>query len=494
MTREPENPKPPAPPDPEKDEAVIQDAPPSEIPVRRPVAPQQRELTGKLAGLSLPRQVLVLATWPFLEHALNVAVSWVDMALAGRLGEQAVPATNAMAITGMIGWLMGLLMMAIGVGSTALIARAIGGRHRRVARAAVGQSLIMASAVGLVIAFVLFFGSPWLGAAFGLEGEALELCVIYLRVLAPAAPMTGLLFIGGACLRGAGDTRTPFRAMVAVNVVNVSISVTLVFGPEPLGGWGIGGIAAGTSVGWAVGAVLLVSLLLSPGAAVQLFVHRLRPHVHTMKRIIRVGIPNLIESSGQWIGNAVIVSFVGGLAAEAALGAHMIAIRIEAMSFLPGAAVGTAAATLAGQYLGLGDPHRAKKAVSLCWGLGAGIMLLMGFAFIFIPEPLVRIMTNEPELLETAPPLLRIAGPVQVFFGSYMVLAQALRGAGDTTTAMLMTYASTFLIRVPAAYLLGVHLGYGLIGIWLALCGELVVRGSIFAARFLQGGWTKVKV
>jgi Na+-driven multidrug efflux pump len=108
----------------------------------------RRELGGRLAGLSLSRQVLVLAIWPFLEQLLNFLVGFTDTAVAGHIS---VPATNALIPGAYIEWLIGLLQMAVSVGASAIIARAIGGRHKRLANAALGQAVVMGFAWGFVI-------------------------------------------------------------------------------------------------------------------------------------------------------------------------------------------------------------------------------------------------------------------------------------------------------------------------------------------------------
>lgn len=465
-------------------------------------APAARELAGRLAGLSLPRQVLALAVWPFFEQLLNFLVGFVDTVLAGHLPIQAerVPATNAVGVAGYIGWLLGITQMAVGIGATAVIARAVGGRHRRVAHAALGQSLLMAVVFGTVIGGAVFLLAPGIGRFAGLRAGHAELAmaVDYLRIIAAAGPLHALLFVGAACLRGAGDTRTPFAVMVVVNVVNTGASVLFVFAPAPLGGHGVAGIAAGTALAWAVGSVIILAALVGGWGGIRLHVHRLRPHAHTMKRILRVGVPSLFESSGQWVANFLVLGIIGRAAIQlgqvGAQGAHMVAVRIEALSYLPGVAMGTAAATLVGQYLGLGDPGRARAAARLCWAIAAGLMCVTGLVFIVAPEPLVRLANEEPAILGVAPQLLRICGYVQVLFATYIVLSHALRGAGDTRATMILTFASVFGVRLPLAYLFGVTLGGGLVGVWYALCGELVVRGLIFAWRFFHGGWARVAV
>ncbi len=456
------------------------------------------QLPGRLAGLSLPRQVLALAMWPLLEQVMQFLVGTVDLALAGRLSPQgaAVAATDALGVAGYLMWLMGMLHGAVGVGASALVARAIGGRHRRVANAALGQSLLLASACGAVLGAALYAAAPALGALAGVRGEALGLCVLYLRIIALASPLMGVLFIGNACLRGAGDTVSPFWVMVVVNAVNIGASVLLVFGPAPIGGHGVAGIAWGTVVAWAVGAVIVVGVLLNGPRQrpIKLRLVRLRPHGPTLWRIVRVGVPNLLESAGMWMGNFAVLKLVSLSGGEGTIGSHMIAIRIESISFLPGFAMGVAAATLVGQYLGAGSAARAKQAAMLCWALAAAMMGVLGLAFFIVPELLVSVISTAQVHQQTAPALLRICAGVQVFFATSIVLSSALRGAGDTRGAMLLTYTSTFLVRVPAAAVVVLLLDGDLRWLWVALCGELVVRGVLFMSRFLCGGWQRVRV
>ena len=462
-----------------------------------------RELGGRLAGLSLGRQVAVLAIWPFFEQVLNLSVGLVDLALAGRIGTQesfTKAAVDALGVTSFIGWLMGVILGSVGIGSTAVIARAVGGRHRRLASAALGQSVTLSLIVGTLAGAVIFALATPIGLLINRHGLSLHYIEVYLQITMLGAPAMALLFVGNACLRGGGDTRTPFFVMLLVNAVNVVASVLLTFGPEPWGGHGVAGIAGGTLIAWWVGGIAIVAVLLRGNGTLRLRPARMRPHAEVLRRIVRVGVPSLMERlGGTWLATFIVLIIVGqltGPGGESAglVGAHMIAIRIEAISFQPGFALGTAAATLAGQYLGLGDHDRARRAIALSWGAACLLMGLMGVVFILVPREMCQILTHSPSLLDLASPLVRICGFVQVFFATYMVLSSAFAGVGDTRTTMLLTYASAFLIRVPGAWIMGVWLGWGLVGVWLALCGDLVVKGLLFAGRYVHGGWQRVEV
>ena len=450
---------------------------------------------GLRSDLTLPQQVWVLAKWPLLEQFMAFLVGFVDTALAGHLPENAVASTNAIGVTSYLMWLMGLLQGSVGVGALAVIARAVGGRHRREANAAVGQSMGIALIWGSAIGVFFFALAEPAGYVFGLRGEALAFATVYLRWVSVGIPMMSALFVGGACLRGAGDFRTPFIVMVVVNTVNVLVSLLLVVGPEPIGGMGLEGIAIGTAAAWTIGGMLMLATLVRGRGGIRLHAHRLRPHKRMSLRIIRISTPSLTEYGLHWVGNAVIVYIVGHLATEPnALGAHIIAIRLEALSFLPGVAFSQAASTLVGQHLGAAAPSSARSAGWACWGFGAAVMTFMGLLFIAIPGAFVRLMTDQPEFLDAAAQVIRIAGFAQVGFATAIVLGGAMRGAGDTGATMLLSLSSTFALRLPLAWLLGVELGYGLTGVWIALSAELMCRGALFLGRFVHGGWARVEV
>jgi len=117
-----------------------------------------KALGGRLGGLTLRRQVWVLAIWPLLEQVMAFLVGTVDMVLAARLQPEAlaIAANDALGVAGYVGWLMGMMMGAVGVGASALVARAIGGRHKRLANAALGQAILLALVVGFAIGLVVF--------------------------------------------------------------------------------------------------------------------------------------------------------------------------------------------------------------------------------------------------------------------------------------------------------------------------------------------------
>lgn len=497
--------------------------------------------SGRLAGLGMWAAIWVLS-WPvLLESFLNSLVGLTDTVLAAGLG---VAEADAIAGASYIMWFIGLVIMAVGVGATALISRSVGAGRMAVANAVLGQSVLLGLVLGVFVAvFVVFMAGPVAGL-LNMTEAASRAFITYLLVIAFGVPGASLLFILSACARGAGDSRRPLYAMFLRNIVNIGVSFLLsgvdisrtVMGEDgprteilianPAGfDLGILGIAIGTVAGDLVGAAVLLRMSLQGTWGITLYRRRLRPHWVTLQRLVRLGWPNFVETAGMWVGNFLVIIIVGGITvagvakgAEGLLGAHIIAIRIEAMSFLAGFAMGTAAATLVGQYLGAGRPDKARGAAFRCTLIGSGVMLAFGVAFITAPRFLVGLLSAQPEHLELTPMLLFICGWVQVPFAIGIVLRSALRGAGDVKVVLGITWVSTYLIRLPLAFLLsGADLAFGgangttawltivnpmpddfpiqgLWGLWVGLCADLFIRGLMFAARFLHGGWTRVRV
>lgn len=455
-------------------------------------------LGGRLGGLSLGRQVLVLALWPLLEQVLAFFVGMTDLLISGRMAEGAerVAILDAMGLGGYVAWFFNILQAAVATGVMALVSRATGGRDRKLANHALGQGVWLGLAAGFGSLLLLLAGIPLLIRWVGLSPAAAEIAEIYLRILAISGPFSGVLFAVNAALRGSGDTRTPFFAMVVVNVVNMLLSWSFVFAADPLGGRGIAGIAAGTVAGWIAG-LLTVLVLVGRGKKDDLHWNRadLRPDGRIMKRILRVGAPQSLEIAGMWAIHAYGIRVIAGLRDEGALGAHILAIRLESMSFLPGFAIATAAAALVGQYLGAGSRVMAVKAVHLCWKSAGLLMSAMGIFFLAGRELLIGWMAPGSEMhLRLAAPLLIVCALTQPFFATCIILKTSMRGAGATPIVMRWSFASMIFYRVFALWALPQFMQITLTTVWIVLSMDLLTQAAVFTRLHFKGKWLDAQV
>jgi putative MATE family efflux protein len=392
-------------------------------------------------------------------------------------------------------WFVGLIVGAIGTGSTAIIARATGARHRSLANSVCGQSVTAAVMLGIVLGTLLYLFGESLVLATELKGKAAEFALSYLRILCISLPFSTLMFAANACLRGAGDTRTPAISMMIVDVVNVIFSFGLTYGWGIFPELGFNGIAIGTVIAYIAGGLLQFAVLVHGRGGIRLHVHRLWPHWLTMKRLLRIGIPSGMESLLAWIANFAVVVVINDLDDTYTMAAaHINTIRIESISFLFGFAVATAAATMVGKSLGMRDSGRATRSAYLAYALGGGVMILLGVLFITLGRFPARWLGANEQIAELTTQCLFITGFIQCGFASAAIFGGSLRGAGDTLTVMMLNLASVLSIRLVGVLIVGKYLGMGLPAIWLVLSAELFTRGVLVYLRFLHGGWKKMRV
>ncbi|MGB0993279.1 MAG: MATE family efflux transporter [Akkermansiaceae bacterium] len=459
-------------------------------------------LAGKMAGLSLPKQVLALALWPFLQNLMGVSVGFADMAIAGRMekGTAAEPIIDMMGAGMYLMWLLMILQGAMGTGAMALVSRSTGARDMKSANLALGQSLLLGLVAGVISGVFIWLIVPYMAKFFGLSAQAQVYLTEYMRMGALLAPFSGIMFVASSCLRAYGDTMKPFAAMLVVNVVNVIASLYFVYEL----GWGVKGLAAGTVLGWAAGAAMILWYL-RPSARcklnednsdepLELSMDNLRYDVPMLRRVWRVSWPSMIEVIGMWSVHAVGVFFIGTMKAGT-MGAHAMVIRLESVSFMPGFAIGMAASTLTGQYLGAKDPEMAKKAVRFCWMIG---VLAMGGAGLLISIFNIEFLSifGDPhsEQFQTAAPVIRVVGLMQILTATMMVMKMSMRGAGDTRTVTIYSFASMGAIRVGVLWYVMKHFEIDLLGIWLVMMADVVVQAGLFVYLHLRGDWLKREV
>lgn len=456
------------------------------------------QLAGRLHGLSLPRQVLFLAFWPLMEQVMTFFVGFTDLIIAGRMatGVDRVAILDAMGLGGYVAWFFNILQGAVATGVMALVSRATGSRDETLANRALGQGLWLGTAAGCTTWMILWLGIGPLVQWVGLTPAASVHAHDFLRTLAISAPFSGALFAINAALRGSGDTRTPFLSMIVVNAVNTVFSWAFVFGPAPLGGHGIEGIARGTVIGWIAGMFTTLLLVGRRGNDTLRWQKKfLTPDPETLGRIIKVGLPQSIEIAGMWMIHAFGIRVIAGLGDQGALGAHILAIRVESMSFLPGFAIATAAATLCGQYLGAGSRKMAVNAVRLCWKSAVILMGSMGIFFAIFRHELIAWMAPGSELhARLAVPLLIICAITQPFFATCIILKTSMRGAGATPIVMRWSFASLLFYRVAVLSLLSKFHLTTLTLVWIVLGLDLLTQALIFSRLHFQGKWLHYKV
>ncbi len=442
------------------------------------------------------RPALFLLALPVLgEQMLNAFVGFFDTYLAGRISPNA---TSAIGFAAYVGWLASMLAMLVATGTTALVARYEGARDHGEANRLANQSMLMACVLGVGTFALIYALAPWFADQQKMVGEARAITVHYLRWDAAGHMVMALTLVGCAALRGVGNMRTPMIVFAIINGFNVVVSLSLVYGLGPLPALGVYGIVGGTVSARALGAVVMVTLLIRGRAGIRLRARELIPDIARILRLLRIGAPAAGDGVVMWVGQFAFLCIIARLATGdlqiAIYAAHMVAVRIEALTYLPAVAWGTATATMIGQSLGAGDAKRAiragHEAVLQC-GL---LALVVAAGFFFGADLIYRVMSDSDVVREVGVGPFRILAVLTPLLVVSIVYIHALRGAGDTRYPLAITMVGTLVIRVSVGYYFGIYLQWGLIGAWMGMFGDMIWRAVLASVRYGRGKWIRTVV
>ncbi len=440
--------------------------------------PEQRLTRRTVLTLALP-----LVGSDLLQRGVNV----VDALLVGRLGAAELAAVG---LSQLLLMFVMSLVYGLGVGATVMVAFHTGATDAGRRALAARTVLLIGVVATLVLGAAGILFSSAVARFMGAEGRLLALTLDYLHVTWYLFAAYVYLHLMSAIFQGVGDTRTPLKAMVWVNIVHVVVAVPLVFGLAGFPQLGVvgaalaSGLSEGLGAGWLFWKAKQRGLFggkRSAWSPVELW------------RMLRVGLPamgeRLITHGMQVVYARMVIHF--GVAAYAA---HQVGLSIESLSFLPGLGFAKAATALVGQRLGARDAEGARQTARQANLLGLGIMSLWGVAFVLFPHAWVALFTPDEGVLGYSVPLMTIMGILQPPLAVAMVVSGALRGAGETHVVLAAAIVGGWCVRLPLAYAGGIAGGLGITAVWTAMLLDWAVRSGIVSWRFRRLRLTEVRL
>ncbi|HBA88701.1 MAG TPA: MATE family efflux transporter, partial [Geobacter sp.] len=308
--------------------------------------------------------------------------------------------------------------------------------------------------------------------------DVLDYASEYIRLVFLYFAFTAGLNILSAIMHGTGNTRTPMNAILLVNFLHVVIAYPLIYGKFGFPRYGVIGAAYAINISEAVGfTYLLVQALRLKYLKIG------RPDLEQLRKVLAIGYPVALERIAQQSGQLLYSKFIIGFG-TAAYAAHQIGLSIESLSFMPGAGMGIAAATLMGQALGAGKLRRAHMSHTEALRLAVIVMACMALLFFTIPHQLIGLFTSDPQVVEKGSVFLRLVAFAQVPLAISFVYAGSLRGTGDTHYVFLVTLVAMWGIRVLLAYIAAVPLHLSLYAVWSVFLIDWFFRAAAFAWRY----------
>ena len=448
-----------------------------------------------LLDRSIPPGIIIWSlAWPtILEQILQVTVTYVDSAMVGSLGAHA---TAAISVPTSTIWLINGWMNAFAIGFSVLMARNLGSGNKMRAKQVTKQALFSSVYFGLILTLMGIVIARYLPAWIGGEAEVQLLARHYFHYIALGYLPNQVMILISTLLRCSGDSKKALYLNALNNLLNILCNFFFIFGPFSLGpiqmqglGLGVKGAAIATSLSCTITSILLLIILIGTDNPIRIRLFERFPYEKSIQRsAIRLGIPVALERSTLSLGQIVFTKMVGTLGTTA-LAAHFLANTAESITYLPPSGFSIAATTLVAQSLGDNDKALAKKFANLCTLWGTLLMSFMGLMLYAFAPDLMRFFTSDAAVIALGTTILRIEAFAEPAFGLSMLAFGVFRGAGDTRRPFFISIAGMWLLRLPLAYLLLRTTRLGLLGIWIAMASDLILRGIICLVQYRRFTW-----
>jgi MATE family multidrug resistance protein len=420
---------------------------------------------------------------PLLKLAAPIAFTQAGYALMGLIDTAVVGRLGA-APLGAVGLANGLYfaICVIGIGATLgldpLFAQALGANDEKRAQQLIWQGLWVTVLVTLALAPFVVLETLLIEPA-GIAPEVARDARLFILLRLPGL-WPNLAF---AALRSYLQAKQRTRALVistlVANVANLLLDIVLVYGKLGFPALGAPGSALATSIC----SLLQFGILALDAHPVRGISRKL--HWPDLRKALRVGIPVGFQLGAE-VGVFALVGVLAGRLGAIPLAAHQVAISLASFTFCAAVGIGMAGTVRVGRAVGAGDTPGARHAGLTAFGGGVAIMAMAAVIFWLAPGPVARILTDRDDVLRASVPLLGVCAVFQLSDGVQGVGSGVLRGVGDTRYTFVANVIGHYLVGLPIAVLLGLRLGWGVIGLWWGLCAGLTAVAVALLWRFVR--------
>lgn len=441
------------------------------------------------------RSILALAGPTMMEQLMNTAVQYVDTAMVGSLGTQA---TAAVGSTGTVNWLVSSTVSAVSIGFLALISQSCGEGDLKKARRASAQSVLAVLVCGFLFTVLTLGLSPYIPAWMQVDSDTRPLASRYFFILYSPMLFRTATIIFGTVLRAVGDTKSPMRIGILVNVMNVILNFLLIYPSRvisvynaelfiPGAGWGVHGAAVASAASFVIGGIAITCILwrhpkISPQG------QRFCPDIQILRPCLLVALPNALQRFGTSFGYVVFASMINSLG-DTATAAHTIANTVESAFYIPAYGMQTAAATLAGNALGEGNGHKLKILGGKILRMELVLMLLSGGALFLLAPGMVRLFSKDVQVIMLGCTVLRMVALSEPFYGISIIVEGMLQGMGKTVFPLWVNLLGMWGIRIVGTLLCTELLHMGLVAAWACMIGHNMLLFMIYGIYYRSGKW-----
>lgn len=423
----------------------------------------------------------------FIEIALQMMVPNVDQFMLSQYSQNSVAAVGN---DNVVFNLVVLTLAVLSQAATILIShhRGAGDMNKvsEVCTVALATNLVL----GLIISLALFFFDTFFLNALGIPAEIWGDASLYIRWIGLFVFIQSMYMAFISFLRGFAQLKLTMLCSMVMNIINVSGNMVLIHGWGPIPSLGVTGVCISTNISKFIGFILIVYLFHKYTPA-RFSLKYLRPFPwDTLHKILYLGIPSGGETFSYQLSQTVIMKFVN-IFGVVVITTKVYCYIIAMMSYVYSQSLAMATQILVGYYKGAGDNEEVDKRVKFTIKVA---MFLSGSIATFIylnAESILSVFTHDPEVILLGKTILFIEIFLEIGRAVNMCMVMALNASGDVKAPITVGIIFMWSVATFGAWLLGVHLYWGLAGIWIAMAADECSRGLVFFWRWHQGVWRK---
>ena len=420
--------------------------------------------------------------------ASNLMFSMVAMVQTKFVGSMGAPAVAAVGAGQRVFFALQALLMAIGVGTTALVARSWGAGQREEASRITSASLMFGGLVGLVLMIFGMLFSHQIAEIFGLDENAAQLASRNIFWLAAFIIGFAIDIILSSALRAAGNAWTPLLFGLAGNIVNLPLLYAFILGNWGAPRMGAAGAPFASGLSFVLCGAVLVTLWMRQKLTIKFYPGDIFKKAR-YQRLLHIGYPVALEQLVLQFGFFLFLSLIGHYYGTEAFAAYNVGVNMLNAAMVVGSGFSIAGATLVGQHLGAGDVEGAARSGWRACSMAVGAMSLIGFLIVINASGLARFFLGSDEIaVQRTTEFTYIMAAMLPLLGVDMAIGGSLRGAGDTRFPLMTSFLGLIGVRCAlAATFAAFHLP--VVWVYSSIIGDYILKGSMLIWRFKSGHW-----
>lgn len=446
-------------------------------PPRDPI-PKERQI---FSNMDLRDLIIPL----IIEQILVILVGVADTVMVSHAGEAAI---SGVSLVDMINGVFLYVFNALATGGTIVVSQYMGHKDFVVGKKAASQLVMISVTLSLAFLGCMVAGNrTLLGILFGsIEADVMDAALTYLVITAFSYPFMAAYSAFAALFRAMGNSKVTMKVSLGMNVLNVIGNAIGVFVLEA----GVTGVAAASLISRAAAAVVMFVMLLDKKRAIHITIRNIFSwDGGLLKKILSIAIPSGIESGMFQICRVILTSVIATFG-TAQIAANGVAVSIDNINTIVNGSLSLAIPTVIGRCVGAGDYEQAtyytKKMLLIAQ---YGSMAVNGLVLLFLPF-ILRLFALSDTARWYAGVLVIIHTVWTVFLGtSSGPLPSALRAAGDVKFTMTIAVCGLVIGRLFCSILFSVWMGFGIIGMWLAMGTHWIFNSVGGYLRFRSGKW-----